>query len=511
MGRVCAVSQPQARCRYYKIMMFYLQDKGVIFMAEQAVKKDREFLYLILYCVIAALGWIIPPIAPITESGMHLLGLFVAAIIGWSVSSSVWPSLLTFALLPFTGLTNLAGIMALSWGSDTAFFMVFMMAIIAFMEVTGATAYMASWLMSRKILAGHPWRLIFMIMLVGWALSTFCGNFPGMLITWGFIYQICDILGYKPFDKFPNLMIFGVTVMGAISLATLPWSMNALVILGSYTASSGQAINAAHYASYSLPVGFFCILGFMALCKFVFRLDVTDLKNFTPDMFDAKDRVLTKERIIAMITLAVFIVVLLVPSLLPATNPIRVISDQMGLSIKGALICMVLVFIKVDGKHIFNFEQMVIKGVPWNMMMMIIGILSFVGLLGNPEAGISAFLAQVFTPMFQGVSPVIFILLVLAITVFMTNFMINMVVAVIMISATLPIAASMGMDPLQIVYLITLSCTIAFFLPAASAASCVMFANTKWVRAKDVYMYSIPTILMMASIALIWNIVIFMF
>ena len=153
----------------------------------EAAKKDKELLYFAIYVIIAALGWIIPPIAPITESGMKLLGVFVAAIFGWSVSSSVWPSLLTFALLPFTGLANLAGVMALSWGSDTVLFMVFMMAIIAFMEATGATAYMASWLMSRKMLAGHPWRLIFMILLVGWALSTFCGNFPGQLITWGFI------------------------------------------------------------------------------------------------------------------------------------------------------------------------------------------------------------------------------------------------------------------------------------------------------------------------------------
>lgn len=477
----------------------------------ETAKKDKELIYFAIYVIIAALGWIIPPVAPITEAGMKLIGVFVAAVFAWSVSSSVWPSLLTFALLPFTGLTNLAGVMALSWGSDTVLFMLFMMAIIAFLEATGTTAYMASWLMSRKMLAGHPWRLIFMIMLVGWALSTFCGNFPGQLITWGFIYQICAVLGYKPFDKFPTLMILGVTVMAAISLSTLPWSMNALVILGSYTASSGQAINAAHYALYSLPVGFMCILGFMLLCKFMFRLDVTDLKNFTPDMFDAKDRVLTPERKIGLVALAVFILALLVPSLLPADNPIRVISDTMGLSIKGALICLVLVFIKVDGKPVFQFDQMVIKGVPWNMMMMIIGILSFVGLLGNPDAGISAFLGAIFTPMFQGVSPVVFILLVLAITVFLTNFMINMVVAVIMISATLPIAVSMGIDPLQIVYLITLSCTIAFFLPAASAASCVLFANTQWVRAKDVYKYSLPIILMMAAFALIWNMVVFMF
>ena len=113
--------------------------------------------------------------------------------------------------------------------------------------------------------------------------------------------------------------------------------------------------------------------------------------------------------------------------------------------------------------------------------------------------------------MFQDVSVIVFFLLVLAITVFLTNFMINMVVAVIMISATLPVAASLGVDSLQIVYLITVSCTIAFMLPAASAASCVLFANTEWVRAKDVYTYAVPTILVMAVAALLWNLVLFMF
>lgn len=89
--------------------------------------------------------------------------------------------------------------------------------------------------------------------------------------------------------------------------------------------------------------------------------------------------------------------------------------------------------------------------------------------------------------------------------------MINMVVAVIMIAATVPIATALGVAPLQIVYLITVSCTIAFMLPAASAASCVLFANTQWVRAKDVYLYSVPTIIMMALVALVWNFVVFLF
>ena len=145
------------------------------------------------------------------------------------------------------------------------------------------------------------------------------------------------------------------------------------------------------------------------------------------------------------------------------------------------------------------------------MIMMICAIYCFVGLLGNEAAGISAFLGKLFTPMFQGKSTVVLFLLIMLITIFLTNFMINMVVAVIMISATLPVVASLGVMPLQVVYLITVSCTIAFMLPPASAASCILFANTEWVRAKDVYKYAFPTIILIAVVALAWNIIMFSF
>mgnify|MGYP004475832277 CR=1 FL=1 len=368
-------------------------------MTQQAVKKDKNVLHFIVFCIIAAMGWVIPPVAPITVEGMRLLGIFVAAVYGWTVTSEIWPSLMTVILMPFTGLADLTTVLAGSWGGDTCLFIVLIMVLVAFLEATGTTAFIASYLMTRKMLAGHPWRLIFMLMLVAWVLSTLCGNMPGMFITWGFIYKICGILGYKPFDKFASLMVFGVAVMGAISLSTVPWNGNALVILQSYTQSTGNTI---------------------------------------------------------------------------------------------------------------NFAKLAAKGIPWNMIMMTVGI-CFVNLLSSQNAGIGAFLGKIFTPMFQGVSPVVFFILVTVITVALTNVMINMVVAVIMISATVPVAASLGIPADQVVYLITVSCTIAFLLPPASAASCVLFANTEWVRAKDVYTFAIPTVIMMAVVALGWNLILFMF
>ena len=481
--------------------------------ASVAVKKDFNWLYVFIYLAIAALFFfVIPPFDPITKAGMRLLGVFLAAIFGWSIAQTeIWPSLLTFILLPFTGLVNLAGVLGLTWGTDVFLIIIFMMILVGFLESSGATVYVASFLMSRKFLLGHPWRLIFMIFLIAWILSSFCGNFPGMFITWSFIYSICKALGYQPYEKFSNLLIFGVGVMGALSLSALPWAGNSLVILNSYAASSGTPVNYAHYLAYSLPYGLFSILGFLLLCKFVFRMDVSRLKDFKPDFIAKEDLVLTPQRKIALIATGILIFLFVLPGILPAGNAVKVFLDSFGLTLKVVIIFLILSLIKVDGQKVFDFHQLASKNVPWNMVMMCVGILSFVGLLGKPEAGISAFLAQVLTPLFQNTSVIFFFAITVLGTLILTNFMINMVVAVIMIAAVVPISASLGVPPLQIVYLITIVCTIAFMLPAASAASCVLFANTAWIKAKDIYLYSVPTIIMLALVAVIWNVILFMF
>ena len=479
-------------------------------MSETA-KKDKNIMHFIIYCVIAALGWIIPPVAPITAEGMHLIGVFVAAIYGWTVTTEIWPSLTTLVLIPFTGMADLATTISYAWGNDTILFIILMFVLVAFLEETGSTSYIAAFLLTRNFLKGHPWRLIFMIFVVAWALSSFCNNVAGMLITWGFIYKICGLLDYKPFDKFSTLLVFGVGVMGALSLSALPWHGNALVILNSYMASSGDIINYAHYLAYSIPFGFFSILGYMALCKFVFKMDVSRLQNLDTNVFNAKDLELTASRKMALSGLAVLILGILIPNLMPQTSSVYAVSAKLGLSLKAVIVIIVLSLMRVEGKPVFQFGKLAAKGIPWGMVLMMMAIFCFVNLLGNPTAGISAFLGKVFTPMFQGVSPVVFFLLILVITIFLTNFMINMVVAVIMIAATVPVAATLGIGSQQVVYLITVACTIAFMLPPASAASCVLFANTEWVRAKDVYKYGAPTIVMMAAVALIWNIILFMF
>lgn len=479
--------------------------------ASSAAKNVPSLVQGAIFCAIAALGWLIPPIGALTSEGIKILAVLFAVVYGWSVTSHVWPSLLAFILIPFTGLVDLKGLIIAGWGSDVFLFMVLIFILIAYLEESGTSAFVAAWLLTRKFLFGHPWRLLSMLFAVAWLLCTFVNIFAGIFITWGIIYKMCDILGYKPHDKFPTLVIFGVAAMGALSLSAVPWAHNALVILGSFTETTGTPINMLHYLTYSLSFVIFAIAAFLLLCRWVFRLDVSQLKNLKLDFFNPSDLEFTQARKIALCGVGGLVILLLLPSILPASWGFTAALTQLGLSNKLILVFLVLSFIRIEDKPAFDFISLANKGMQWGTLIMTMCILAFVNLLGSPATGISAFLNQILAPLFANSSYIWFFLILVAITVILTNLTINMVVAIVMMTAAFPVAANLGIMPEQIVYLLTICCTIAFILPSASPAAMVLFANNTWMKATDVYKYALPTIIVFSLIALLLNILLFSF
>ncbi len=142
---------------------------------------------------------------------------------------------------------------------------------------------------------------------------------------------------------------------------------------------------------------------------------------------------------------------------------------------------------------------------------MCLGIFTFIALIGSPETGISAFVGGKLGAIFAGRPAIIFVALVAIITIVLTNLMANMIVAIIMISATLPLAAQLGIDPMQLGFLITVCSSIAFCLPASSPAGQYMFMNKEWLSSKEIWTFAIPTVIMMSIVAIAWNMILFLF
>lgn len=472
-------------------------------------KSKKNFMsVLVFFCIILVFA-VVPTPNGITAEGMRLIGLFFAFIFGMTVTDDPWPALFTLVLFPLTGLVTMADVLVTGVGNDTFVFVLFSLFLISYLESSGAAKFVTTWLLQRKMLLGHPYRLLFMLFFICWLLSAFVNAVAGLLIIWSFLYEIFHCFGYKAREKTSTIIMFGTCVTAAIGLASLPWGNNSLVILNAFTNMTGESVNYLVYMGFSLPFAMMVIGIYLFLCRFVFRLDVSAMKAYDPSIFDRGALEMTAEKKVALLSMVVLVVLILVPNCFPATSVIGRVGALFGLSGKLILIFAVLQILRVDGAPVFNFSKLSKAGSNWNLMLLVADILVFSSLISNEKAGISTFLTNALSPVFDNKPAVLLIIIGAIITVIITNMMINKIVGVLMISITLPIATRLGIDSVQLVSLYTVACTIAFMLPSASQASTVFFANAEWARPKDIFAYGLMTIVPLTIVCIGWNLLYF--
>ncbi|MFP5528273.1 SLC13 family permease [Peptococcus simiae] len=471
--------------------------------------KDNLMLKVIGYLIIFITFCLLPPVGSITIEGMRLLGVFIAFIYGLTVTSEVWPSLLTIVILPLIGLIDFTDLLSYSFGNDVFIFVLLSLVLVSYMDSSGASTFAAVWLLKRPFLKGHPWYLFFMLLFICWLLSSFVNAIAGMMLVWIFLYKIFDQFDLKPFEKLPTIILIGTCVTGGLGLSTLPWGNNSIVILDAFTKNTGLEVNYFLYMGYSIPYSIAAILVYLFLARFLFRVDVEAIKEFDPDTLSQESQVLTREKACALLSIAALVLLILVPTLFPSNSLVATVSNQLKLSGKLIAVFAFLQIYKINGKPACSFVKNAKAGINWNLMMVIVNIMAFSALISSDEVGLNTSLANSIAPFFENKPSLLFIVLAGIMTVTVTNFMSNKIVAVLMISITMPIAQSLGVNPTQLACLYTVICTVAFLLPSSSQSSVVLFSNTKWIRAGDVFKYGFPVLIVLTIIQLGWNIIYF--
>lgn len=479
-------------------------------MSEIVAKKDNTWVQVAIFSAIVLIFWLMPPFQPITTCGMRLIGVFVAAVYGWTVTNRAWPSLLCFSLLILTGVADLNSLLAVSWGADIMLFVIMMFVALDYLRESGFATFLSAWMLTRKSLTGHPYRVMGMLFALTLFLSTFCG-LAILLIMWSLVYQICDLCGYKPLSKQASAMVFGCGVMVALSLSAVPFLHNSLVILAAFTQLTGMEVELLRYLSFSIPVDIFCIFGYLLLCKYIFRIDFSAMENMTMDFIPKEDLEFTKSVKMAFWFVIVLVALLVLPEVMPKDFVLTQALNTLGYSGRAFILFAIWSVIKVGDDYAMHISKLAKSGLEWGMVFMLVDIFVFINFLGAKNVGLSAFFSYVLAPAFSGLSPALFMLFGLIVTVILSNFLANMVVAVIMMTATFPIAIQLGIDITQLGYLYAVGATIAFCLPPASPPSSLMFSNKEWLNAKMIYKLSIPTIIMMTIVTYVWNLIVFMF
>lgn len=466
----------------------------------------------IVFLFVFGFGFL-PPFDPITAEGMKVAGIFIGVVYGWSTVGMIWPSLLGLFTLGFVGIMPMAQILSTGFGTDVFPFMILMFTVMKLIESNGAGQYLANRIMTIGLLKNRPWLFSCAILIGTYIVSIFAGGpFVAAIIFWTILYGVFAKTGYKPYDKYPTLMVIGVMFSACLGLVAFPFKGNSIVLVKTFTQLAGTDIDFFKFVCTTIPLALLLIITYTLICRFVFRVDVSNLRS-TTELVTREDIQLNKAQKIALIILASVIIIMMLPSLMPSTFFLTQWLNTLGLSGRFAVITIIISIIHVDGKPILDFRQMAANGVMWDAMFLAAFIIPISALLTADATGIKPFLVKVLSPILLGHSNFVFVALVLFLGVILTNFANNGVICIILMSVVVSLSGQLGIDPSALCVLLMLTVQMALVTPAASPFAAILFGNSEWVRAKDIYKYASIAILLctlvVVTLGYLWSSFIF--
>ena len=205
----------------------------------------------------------LPPIGTISQVGMGVLGVFLGAIYGWSTVGIFWPSALSIIALSFTGYGKFSELISTGMGSNTFIVLVTMFGLLAIINESGISMYLAKKIIGLKIGRGRPWVVVYLLMTACSLLFGVTGAFPIALMIWEIFYDMVDYNGIQK-GKFTQFVVTAVMFGAILGGQIFPFTVVILVLFNIFTSTTGLAAPAfVSYVIWMLVISQLCTIVFI--------------------------------------------------------------------------------------------------------------------------------------------------------------------------------------------------------------------------------------------------------
>lgn len=432
----------------------------------------------------------LPPIEPLSKMGMQVVGVLFGLIYGWSVIGLIWPSMLGLTAFAMHGIMPMTQIIAKGFGSETTIILILFFVFSALIDESGVSKKLAILMVSQRIFWGKPWLFTTVFLFISAALSAATSATAATILCFGLFYMIAKALGYEKRHEWTAFMILGITFSTSLGMAMFPFKAISITLLGVYQQLSGISIPFGNYILFYVPLCLLCILAYVLVGKFIFRIDVSLLCNLNEKSFGSDCRApfnKTQKVIIFFLALVVFLLVL--PGLLPQESGLKtVLSNTSSVGIVMlvlALMCM----IKIEGKPILNFSAMAKAGVIWNVVWLVAAIMPMITIFTMEETGIKAFITMFLTPVFENKSPMFFLTVVTIFSLILSNLCQQGVVGMLFLTICYDIALQIDASTIMLLLMVNIAVHPAILTPAASAMAAILCNNKEWIDSQHIYKY----------------------
>ena len=429
---------------------------------------EQKKVNIIHYIIVAALCLLfrfIPGFAGITPLGMGILGAFIGAIYGWMTIDMLWPSLMALAGIGLS--IGMNQMLAASFGNMAVVCLVLCMGVLGIAMKTGAFNWLVQVMLNNKFMQGKAWFTIWLILLVAWFMG--CHNPIIMCIIFcTFANSIFKQVGLQKNDKLIVFMYLGIAYCLMMGQILFPFISTGLTLVMAYGAMfPDNPIDIVPYLLYMVIVGIAMVTVYVALMKFVFRVDASPIASFTTE---GGVPAATREQKISLCVFLLFIVLMLAQSL--PLGAVKAFLSKFGLiGLTLIMSCAVALIKDSEGKRLCDLEQM-FHMCNWGQITMVGFIMVCATYMNTPDTGISTAMAAMIKP-FMALPPLVFIVVALAVGVVLTNVANNMIVCVLIMPFLVNFGMQIGMTPTAMVALLFFMAQFAIATPAASPVTAV--------------------------------------
>lgn len=458
---------------------------------EKVETKKRDTMYwmkVVLVLAIQICFRFLPNFGQMTDLGMAVLGVFLGAIVGWCICDAAWPSISAIVLLGLTGYDSITNIFS-SLFSNSALLIVMLSFIFAGVILSsGLSDWLGKWLITRKFLRGKPWVLTVCIVLTMYIGMAMCGSGTAiMILLWEVIYSIANQVGIqKETNRWPTIMVFSLLYVVAVG-QIVSWGTAPVAVIGlAQNIDSSIVLEPWPFLLYGLIVATLLLATSIAANFLIFRPDMSPLKHV--ELGEVPK--ITKQQKAILYIVILFVVIMLIPSMLPAQWGFVRWMKQFG-TIGTLLIAIgVSLIVKIDGKPIAVFNSVAAKGVIWSPLLMMGTALTVAGALTSADTGVTETLSDWLIPLFKGMPPFAFAAVIIILTIIFTNALNNIVVASMFLTIVYSLKDAVGINPLPLVIVMIYSCYLAVLLPSSNPMTAFMFGNKDKISNKDIFRYA---------------------
>lgn len=395
-------------------------------------------------------GKVVPPFAGITEIGVSMIGIFLGVLIAaLATGETFWPSLFGLIAMITCEYSTAGELLATWFGNATIQQIIWVMALAGAVTESGAVNVLARKVFRIRALQGHPMRLVFAILFAALIAAALVSSPTTIiLLFYPMLDGICDMCNVKKDSDLKRELLLGIYIaaMGAYILPFKGVHLSSIAIISGIMEQSGLTFNSGIYLAGSTAVIVLFVIVYIILMRFVWKTDVTPLKDFDVDKMGLKeeDFKMTGRQKVLLGFMLVGILFLIMTLFFPKGSVVFAVYAKYGSTWIWIILFAILCAMRTkEGKPYINGVKLLQSRTMWGIVA-VAGCFTICGsAIASDDLGIKAAIANGLSPILGNASwPIMVILCVVAATVF-TNFTNGMPISFTINAVCIPLACSM--------------------------------------------------------------------